>query len=260
MFSGVINLQRILQPTTGEAANIVVPHLDNLLKLDPYLVPYQDEIRRRYHVFQKILKQLNTEEQGIDVFTSAYKHFGIHINHETNEINIKEWAPGAKAMYIHGDFNNWKEKQYPFTRDQWGVWRITIPALSDGSSAIKHGQAIKLLIETSDGKLVNRICPWSRYVQRAEKSNIYHGVFYDPPNNEIYQFKYSQPKKRDRLKIYEAHVGISSSNEEIATYENFRINIIPRIVKQGYNTIQLMAVMEHPYYASFGYQVTSFFG
>ncbi|CAF1504743.1 unnamed protein product, partial [Adineta steineri] len=102
MFSGVINLQRILQPTTGEAANIVVPHLDNLLKLDPYLVPYQDEIRRRYHVFQKILKQLNTEEQGIDVFTSAYKHFGIHINHETNEINIKEWAPGAKAMYIHG--------------------------------------------------------------------------------------------------------------------------------------------------------------
>jgi 1,4-alpha-glucan branching enzyme len=61
------------------------------------------------------------------------------------------------------------------------------------------------------------------------------------------------------LKIYEAHVGISSSKEEISTYENFRINVIPRIVKQGYNTIQLMAIMEHPYYASFGYQVTSYF-
>jgi 1,4-alpha-glucan branching enzyme len=48
---------------------------------------------------------LETEEQGIDVFTSAYKHFGIHVNHQTNEINIKEWAPGAKAMYIRGDFS-----------------------------------------------------------------------------------------------------------------------------------------------------------
>jgi 1,4-alpha-glucan branching enzyme len=52
-----------------------------------------------------LLKQLETEEQGIDTFTSAYKHFGIHVNHETNEINIKEWAPGAKAMYIRGDFS-----------------------------------------------------------------------------------------------------------------------------------------------------------
>ncbi|CAF3840761.1 unnamed protein product [Rotaria sp. Silwood1] len=259
MFSGVINLQRLLQPTTGEAANIVVPELYNLLKLDPYLEGYQDEIRRRYYVFQKILKQLEIEEQGIDNFTTAYKQFGIHINHQTNEINIKEWAPGAKAMYIRGDFNNWQEKQYPFTRDQWGVWRVTIPPLSDGSIAIKHGQAIKLLLEIANGELVDRICPWSRYVQRKEKATVYHDVFYNPSYEQIYQFKYTQPKKRDRLKIYEAHIGISSSKEEIASYENFRINIIPHIIKQGYNTIQLMAILEHPYYASFGYQVTNYF-
>ncbi|CAF1187527.1 unnamed protein product [Rotaria sp. Silwood1] len=117
MFSGVINLQRVLE-ATKDHANVVVPELDRLLKLDPYLAPYQDEIRRRYYIFQKLLKQLENEEQGIDVFTSAYKHFGIHVNSQTNEINIKEWAPGAKAMYIRGDFNNWQEKQYPFTRDQ----------------------------------------------------------------------------------------------------------------------------------------------
>ncbi|CAF2027266.1 unnamed protein product [Rotaria magnacalcarata] len=259
MIPGVINLQRLLQSTTGEIESVVVPELDNLLKLDSYLEPYQDEIRRRYYVFQNILKRLETEEQGIDNFTSAYKHFGIHVNPQTNEINIKEWAPGAKAMYIRGDFNNWKEREYPFTCDQWGVWRVTIPPLSDGSTTIKHGQAIKLLLEIGNGQLVDRLCPWSRYVQRAEKSSVYHGVFYNPPIDEIYQFKYSQPKKRDRLKIYEAHVGISSPKQEIATYENFRVNVIPRIVKQGYNTIQIMAIMEHPYYASFGYQVTSYF-
>lgn len=62
-------------------------------------------IVRSYHVFQKLLKQLETEEQGIEVFTSAYKHFGIHVHPQTNEINIKEWAPGAKAMYIKGEFS-----------------------------------------------------------------------------------------------------------------------------------------------------------
>ena len=40
--------------------------------------------------------------------------------------------------------DDWQEKQYPFTRDQWGVWRVTIPPLPDGSPAIKHGQGIKV--------------------------------------------------------------------------------------------------------------------
>jgi hypothetical protein len=58
-----------------------------------------------YYVFQKMLKQLEQEEQGIDRFTSAYKQFGIHVDDRTNEIHIQEWAPGAKAMYIRGDFS-----------------------------------------------------------------------------------------------------------------------------------------------------------
>jgi 1,4-alpha-glucan branching enzyme len=131
-------------------------------------------------------------------------------------------------------------------------------------------------LETPDGQMVDRVCPWSRYVQRAEKSNTYHGVFYNPPSEQIYKFQHPQPKKKERLRIYEAHVGISSWKGEVATYENFRVNVLPRVIKQGlcnrrkdivvlihfssgYNTIQLMAVMEHAYYASFGYQVTSFF-
>ncbi|UJR27881.1 hypothetical protein I4U23_009146 [Adineta vaga] len=245
--------------TTNGVKEVIPPQLDNLLKLDSYLEPFQGEIKRRYNVFKSILKQLETEENGINTFTSAYTHYGIHVDCRTNEIRIKEWAPGARAMYIRGDFNNWQERQYPFTRDQWGIWKLTIPPLSDGTPAIKHGQIIKLLIETPDGKLEDRLCPWSRYVQRGEKANTYHGVFYNPPEDQIYKFKHPQPKKKERLKIYEAHVGISSWKGEVATYENFRVNVLPRVVRQGYNTIQLMAVMEHAYYASFGYQVTSFF-
>lgn len=61
------------------------------------------------------------------------------------------------------------------------------------------------------------------------------------------------------MRIYECHVGIATSELKVGSYDNFTDNILPRIVKQGYNAIQLMAIMEHAYYASFGYQVTSFF-
>ena len=59
--------------------------------------------------------------------------------------------------------------------------------------------------------------------------------------------------------IYEAHVGMASEDPRVATYAEFRDNMLPRIKKAGYNTVQLMAVMEHPYYGSFGYHVSSFF-
>jgi 1,4-alpha-glucan branching enzyme len=88
-------------------------------------------------------------------------------------------------------------------------------------------------LETSDGELVDRLCPWSRFVQRADQSNIYHGVFYHPSNEQTYHFQYPNVEKRQRLKIYEAHIGISSAREEIATYEHFRRHILPRIVQQG---------------------------
>jgi 1,4-alpha-glucan branching enzyme len=74
-----------------------------------------------------------------------------------------------------------------------------------------------------------------------------------------YQFKYTRPKKPTSMRIYEAHVGISSPEGKIATYTYFKDNVLPIIKKQGYNAVQLMAIMEHAYYASFGYQVTSFF-
>ncbi len=58
-----------------------------------------------YTVFKTILNQLETEENGLDTFTSAYTHYGIHVDSRTNEIKIKEWAPNARAMYIRGDFS-----------------------------------------------------------------------------------------------------------------------------------------------------------
>ncbi|CAI5476756.1 unnamed protein product [Closterium sp. Yama58-4] len=74
-----------------------------------------------------------------------------------------------------------------------------------------------------------------------------------------YQFKCPRPPKPVAPRIYEAHVGMSSEEPRVASYVQFANSVLPRIKAAGYNTIQLMAVAEHSYYASFGYHVTNFF-
>lgn len=113
---------------------------------------------------------------------------------------------------------------------------------------------------TPSGERIWRIPTWiKRAVQDLSVSPTYEGQFWNPPAAERYTFKHSRPKKPESLRIYEAHVGISSPELRVSTYKEFTANMLPRIKGLGYNAIQLMAVMEHAYYASFGYQVNNFF-
>ena len=110
------------------------------------------------------------------------------------------------------------------------------------------------------GERIERLPVWiKRVVQDLSVSPIYEAVFWNPPSSESYTFKNDRPPKPASVRIYEAHVGISSPEQKVTTYKEFTRNVLPRINYLGYNVIQLMAIMEHAYYASFGYQVNSFF-
>ena len=81
---------------------------------------------------------------------------------------------------------------------------------------------------------------------------------WNPANS--YQFKIKDFKpSTDPLLIYECHIGMAQDAQGVGSYEEFRKNILPRVVADGYNCLQIMAVQEHPYYGSFGYHVSSFF-
>ena len=133
-----------------------------------------------------------------------------------------------------------------------------MPNSPNGVPAIPHDSKVKITMVTHSGERIERIPAYiKRAVQDLSKSPVYEGVFWNPP--ERYVFKNASPPKPKSLIIYESHVGIASPEGRVATYKEFTEYNIPRIAALGYNTIQLMAVMEHPYYASFGYQVTSMF-
>ena len=144
-------------------------------------------------------------------------------------------------------------------RNEYGVWSIHLPA-HDGIPAIVHNSKIKVSFVLPGGERIERIPAWiTRVVQDLSVSPVYDAVLWNPPKNEQYTFKNPRPPYPKSVRIYEAHVGISSPELRVATYIEFTKTMLPRIKYLGYNVIQLMAIMEHAYYASFGYQVNSFF-
>ncbi|KAK4878494.1 hypothetical protein RN001_011000 [Aquatica leii] len=240
---------------------IEVPDINKLLERDPYLKPYEKEIRRRYACFKDAIENIETNGGGIDEFTQGYKYFGINVQQD-NSIVCREWAPGARQLFLTGEFNGWNRDSHPYRKLEYGKWELVLPANEDGTAPIRHNSELKVVVETGSGSKEDRLSPWATYVVEPPKSEgtIYRHKFWNPPFSEKYLFKHSKVKRPKSLRIYECHVGIATSELKVGSYDNFTDNILPRIVKQGYNTIQVMAIMEHAYYASFGYQVTSFFG
>ena len=226
-------------------------------RLDPWLKPFERDIARRYSIAQDWIKRLDQDEKGLLAFSQGYNYYGFQVDQKTKSITYREWAPNAVAASLIGDFNNWNREASPMKVDNFGVWSITLPA-KNGKFAIDHNTKVKISLTIPGGEVLDRLPAWSkRVVQNLDVSPVYDSVFWNPP--KPYVWKNKSPPKPEAVKVYEAHVGISSPEGKVGTYKEFTQNILPRIHKLGYNTIQLMAIMEHAYYASFGYQVTSFF-
>jgi len=252
---GSVHAAQIPREKQNGCESLEVPELDKLLELDPYLKDHQHEITRRYRSFRDYLQRIENNEGSLDEFSQGFKQFGAQVK-EDGSIAWLEWAPGAHSLHLTGEFNNWDRTSHPFVQKGFGKWELVLPAGPGGSCLIKHLEKVSVVV---NGEL--KISPWARYVvqPKEEEGFTYKQHFWNPPEEEVYKAKHPRPPRPASLRVYECHVGISSVHGEVNSYANFIKHVLPRIAKLGYNTIQLMAVMEHAYYGSFGYQVTSFF-
>uniref|UniRef100_F7DLE5 1,4-alpha-glucan-branching enzyme n=1 Tax=Ornithorhynchus anatinus TaxID=9258 RepID=F7DLE5_ORNAN len=241
---------------SGDEDGLWVPELPLLLDSDPYLRPFASHFQRRYKLFSQHLKNIEQSEGGIDKFSKSYESFGIH-RCADGGLYCKEWAPEAEGVFLTGDFNGWNPFSFPYKKLEFGKWELHIPPQQNKSSPVPHGTKLKVVITSKSGRILYRISPWAKYVIREGDKVNYDWIHWDP--EQSYQCKHSRPKKPRSLRIYECHVGISSHEGKVASYKHFTCNVLPRIKNLGYNCIQMMAIMEHAYYASFGYQITSFF-
>lgn len=223
-----------------------------LIKNDPWLEPYKDAIMGRYqYALKKKAELTNGGKDTLAGFASGHLYFGLH--RTASGWVFREWAPNATQIYMVGTFNNWEQKEeYALTRIDNGNWEIN---LADG--AVKHGDLYKLIVHW-DGGCGERIPAWATRVVQDDNTKIFNAQVWDPA--KPYKIKNTEFKPNtDPLLIYECHIGMAQQEEKVGTYNEFREKILPRIVKEGYNCIQIMAIQEHPYYGSFGYHVSSFF-
>ncbi|KAF1997223.1 glycoside hydrolase family 13 protein [Amniculicola lignicola CBS 123094] len=230
-----------------------------IVQLDPYLSPFKDALKSRYTKTQQWLDTINKHEGGLEKFSRGFEKYGFHAQ-DNGDVIYREWAPSAMEAYLVGDFNNWDRNATPMKKGDFGVFEVTVPA-TNGKPSIPHDSKLKVsFVVPNDGQRQERVPAWiTRVTQKLSESPVYDARFWNPPKEERYVFKNQRPPKPKSVRIYEAHVGISSPEPRVATYKEFTQNLLPRIKHLGYNVIQLMAIMEHAYYASFGYQINSFF-
>lgn len=162
-------------------------------------------------------------------------------------------------MSVVGDFNDWNETTHVCKVDDFAKFHLTISALPGGKSPISHGSKVKLLIKTHDGQSLWRMSPWTKYATQNQSVSLDYQPIHWAPADQGYQWKHPRPPRPRSVRIYEAHVGISSPEPKVASYRYFADSVLPRIKDLGYNCVELMAIMEHAYYGSFGYHVTNFF-
>jgi 1,4-alpha-glucan branching enzyme len=233
-------------------SNKVQRALDRLLKIDPYLNPYTKTIARRLSKVETMEKRLTGEKIKLTDFASGHEFFGLHF--QKGQWILREWAPNADRIFIVGDMTGWQEnKAFALKRgSDENVWEIRLP-----SETLKHLDLYRLRVHWPGGE-GDRIPAYARRVVQDPNTLIFNAQIWFP--DTLYQWRGRDFRRKDEPPlIYEAHIGMAQEKEAVGTFNEFRVNVLPRIIKSGYNTIQLMAIQEHPYYGSFGYQVSNFF-
>jgi 1,4-alpha-glucan branching enzyme len=228
-----------------------------LVQSDSTLRRYEDAIRHRRDRYVSVLARMEGQGGLLGPISQGHDYFGFHKGEREGRQGVwyREWAPEAKQLFLAGDFNGWDRRSHPLERGAEGVWTLFVPA-SDGVSPLAHGSLVKVHVVSGIGGM-DRIPLYARRVVQDPHSKDFTAQIWLPPTP--YRFVHASPRLEQGLRIYEAHVGMATEEYKVGTFPEFTAAMIPRVKALGYNAIQLMAVMEHPYYASFGYHVSSFF-
>mgnify|MGYP001488240075 FL=1 len=219
---------------------------------DPFLKPFKTAVLNRINNISERESLLTRDSKNLADFASGHNYYGLHFSE--NRWIFREWAPNAVSICLIGETTGWQEKTgFSLKRiNEEGVWEIVLPA-----ETLKHGDLYRLRIRWPGGE-GDRIPVYAKRVIQDPKTLIFNAQVWSP--QEPYAWSCPNFKcRQDAPFIYETHIGMAQEEEKIGSYREFTDKILPRIVSAGYNMIQLMAIQEHPYYGSFGYQVSNFF-
>jgi 1,4-alpha-glucan branching enzyme len=217
--------------------------------IDPWLEPFRNTIEARLTYLEK-REEIISGGRTLSDFANGHHWYGLHRT-EKGWV-FREHAPNATGIILTGTFSDWKEdERYRLHRTDDGDWTGEF-----AEEMISHGDLYKMHVRWNGGG-GERIPAFATRTVQDEVTKIFSAQVWHPA--ESFSMENPSPPPPASLLVYEAHVGMATEEERTGTYREFTREILPRIKRLGYNTIQLMAIQEHPYYGSFGYHVSSLF-
>ena len=224
--------------------------MKKIYERDPWLRPYREAVDRRHENILRTLRHIAGDGRLTDAVNN-HLYYGLHRGADGGWV-FREFAPNASRIWLIGDFNNWKRTDaYALQPLGNGNWELRLPDLF-----LRHGELYKLYVEWPGGG-GERLPSYATRVVQDELTKLFSAQVWEPA--VPYVWKHGHAGKRPHPFIYECHIGMGSEKEKVGTFEEFRRDVLPRVKALGYDTLQIMALQEHPYYGSFGYQVSNFF-
>lgn len=219
-----------------------------IIKLDSDLIRYRGDIELRMDLYHDARDRLAPNNAPLYSVTNGHLYYGFHAT--DNGWVYREWAPNAQEIALIGDFNGWNDQSHKMQKQDNGNWELAV------AGGFPHQSKVKLRIRANN-RIFDRIPLYCKRVLQDPGSRNFNGVIWAPPMPFDWHDEGFIPQKP--LYIYECHIGMSGEKEGFSTFSEFSDNVLPRVKALGYKAIQIMAIMEHPHYGSFGYQVSNFF-
>lgn len=223
-----------------------------IVRQDPLLQPFVPILHRRNTRYHRIRNRLVRQYGSLIESASSHHYYGLHRTDEGWV--LREWAPHASAIVLIGTFSDWQplDRFRMLRLNEDGDWELRLPM-----DALHHGDLYRFVIEWNIGR-GDRIPAYATRVVQDPETLVFNAQVWAP--DAPYVFRHGPMKDEvEGLFIYECHIGMAQEEKRIGTYREFTRNVLPRVALSGYNAVQIMGIQEHPYYGSFGYQVSSFF-
>lgn len=185
----------------------------------------------------------------------AYEYLGAHLLKEGGCI-FRVWAPGAKEIFVTGDFCSWDYNKYPMSKiTDSGIFECEVENVCEFSS-------YKYVIKTKDGRQLLKADPYAFHSETrpGTASKVYNLKKYNW-NDDIWMNKRNEAPYQKPMNIYEIHFGSwrRYSDGNCFSYEKMADELIAYLKEMNYTHVELMPMSEYPYDKSWGYQVTGYY-
>ena len=192
--------------------------------------------------------------------TRAYARMGAHVGHREGEAGtwFSVWSPGAKSVSVIGDFNAWeKNRNWLEPVGYSGVWSGFVPGAH-------QGQSYKYHITSHNGYTVDKADPYAFYTETPPNTaSVIWNLAYEWADQDWMSTRGRRQATDQAMSIYEVHLGSWRRKPEEGnrslTYRELAEELPAYVKDMGFTHVELMPVMEHPFYGSWGYQTTGYF-